>query len=277
MEDKLLQKVERELAENRMVLPTPPDVALRVRKVVQRPGATAAEVAASVSGDPALAARLIKVANSVLLRGTRQIADLQGAVTRLGLQLVHTLVTGATMMPLFAASHPVAQRQLRTTWDASVRVAAHSHAIAAQHTSLDPDRAMLAGLLHDIGRLPILRTLQQWPALLAQERLVGQVLDRTHARAGALVLEQWNLPEDIVAVAREHENPHRGNGATPSFLDVVQAALIASYGPGHPVYANSSWQLLPALRTLKLDAATLHEPDGKLSVAAFEVRNMLTA
>jgi HD-like signal output (HDOD) protein len=147
-----------DLENGSLVLPTLPEVALRVRDVVDDPDATAAQLADIIITDAALSARLLKVANSPLYRGRVAIDNIQMAVSRLGLSLVRNLVTSLVMEQMFQATSNRLDTRLRELWEHSTEVSAICQVIASKHRGLKVDEAMLAGLIHDIGKLPILKS-----------------------------------------------------------------------------------------------------------------------
>ena len=146
-----------DLNNNRLVLPTLPEVALKVRDAVNDENASITDIAKVVSSDAAITARLLQFANSPLMRASQPIDNLDAAVSRLGMKLVKDTVTSMAMEQMFQATNDVTDRKLREIWEHSSQVAAISHALASQFTKLKPEQAMLAGLVHDIGALPILQ------------------------------------------------------------------------------------------------------------------------
>src|SRR5699024_10873415 len=106
--------------------------------------------------DPALSARILRVANSPLLRARREIEGLRGAVARLGIDYTCNLVTSLAMQQLFQATSDAIDQRLRQAWSRATEIAGIAHALARHYTSLRPDQATLAGIVHRIGVLPIL-------------------------------------------------------------------------------------------------------------------------
>lgn len=240
-----------DLEAGRLELPTLPEVALRVRDAVEDESSSARQIAEAVSSDPALAARLVQVANSPLYRGRREVDDVQTAVVRLGRDLVRTLVTSLAMRQMFQATTEAVDRRLHALWSHSVQVAAISRALAGQH-GLAPDRAMLAGLLHDVGALPLLVRAEEDESLLADEAAFDALVRELHPRLGEAILRSWRLPDYVVAVAAGHEDLARDPGGPPDYVDVVTVANLQSHlGTAHPL-ARVDWSQVAALRRLGL-------------------------
>jgi len=246
-----LAELRDDLEHDRLVLPTLPEVALRVRDVVDDEESTVGDVTRVIATDAALSARIIQVANSPLMRASRAIEELDSAVGRLGMTLVRDLATSVVMQQMFQATSDVTDRKLREVWEHSTAVAAIAHVLAAQFTRLQPQQAMLAGLIHDIGKLPILTKAEDHPDLLADEAALDAILRKLHPRIGAIILESWNFPPELVHVAAEHENLQY-NVPELDYVDVVMVANLQSHaGTDHPL-ADIDWGTVSAFTKLGL-------------------------
>ncbi len=125
------------ISEDRIILPTLPEVALQVRDAVESEDTTAVQVAELVATDAALSARLLQVANSPLYRGRSPIDSIQVAITRLGNKLVRSLVVSLAMKQIFQATSDTLDKKLRTNWAQSVQIAAISRVLAHPLPQLD--------------------------------------------------------------------------------------------------------------------------------------------
>jgi HD-like signal output (HDOD) protein len=212
-----------------LVLPTLPEVALQVREVVDDPDATAAQLAEIITTDAALSARLLKVANSALYRGRIPTETVQMAVSRLGLSMVRNLVTSLVMEQMFQPTSNRMEKRLRELWEHSTQVAAMSQVIASKIPGIKNDEAMLAGLIHDIGVLPILIKADEVPDLIQDRKQMDELIATLHPRIGKAILTDWEFPENLITVAAEHENLNRDSENGPDLCDVVQVANLQSY------------------------------------------------
>jgi HD-like signal output (HDOD) protein len=219
-----------EMDSGKLVLPTLPEVALQVREVADDPNATAKQLADIITTDAALSARLLKVANSPLYRGRVQIDSIQMAVSRLGLGMVRNLVTTLVMEQLFQATSNRLDKRLRELWEQSTKVAAASQVIANKLPGIKTDEAMLAGLIHSIGILPILMKADEDGDLIKDSKKLDHMIANLYPKLGANILRSWEFPETLIAVAREHANLNRNSGdAGPDLVDVVQVAVLQSH------------------------------------------------
>lgn len=212
-----------------LTLPTLPEVALRVRDVVDDPDVTAAGLAEIIVTDAALSTRLIQVANSPLYRGRMSIDNVQMAVSRLGQTLIKNLVTSLVMEQMFQATSNRLDKRLHDLWEHSTEVAAISQVLASKQAGIKVDEAMLAGLIHTIGVLPILMKADEKPELIKNAAALDAVIEELYPRIGAVILTSWNFPESLVAVVAEHKNLLRNNAGDPDLVDIVQVAILQSY------------------------------------------------
>ena len=266
----LADKVQRELIlaieNDQLVLPTLPEVALRVREAAEDPDIAIPALAKVIGNDTALTARLIKVVNSPLLRTNREINDLQAAISRLGINYTCNLATGLAMEQMFQATTDVVDRKMREVWNRSTEVAAISHVLCRNFTRLPADQATLAGLVHQIGVLPILTYAEEHSALLSDSISLNHVIDRIHPIVGEKILRTWDFPEPIAVVPSQYADFTR-DSAKVDYVDIVQVATLQSYlGTTHP-YTQLDWTGISAFAKLGLDPQTLLSDDEDLSAA----------
>lgn len=253
LETELLSKFLDDISHNRITLPMLPEVALKVRQVIEDPNSSAARIAVAISADPALSTRLLQVANSPLYRSAKAIENLQSAITRLGATVVRNIVMGIVVEQLYQPlKNPLLSRKLKGLWLHSTKVAAISHVMARQYTKLKPDQAMLGGLIHDVGAIPVLSEAAQIPELAADEKLLDSVVHKLHNLVGTSILDMWNFPQELIDVVSEHEDLQRNSGAAIDYVDVVTVANILSYVGTQHRLARLEWTEVPAFKKFGL-------------------------
>lgn len=225
-EEDLLEFIRTEIKSNRLVLPTLPDVALRVRETINQGDVSANKIADIVATDTALSARLIQVANSPLYRGRREIDKLMMAVARLGNKTVQTLVTSLVMQQVFKPDSKNLEQEFLTIWEQTVNVSAIARALASQCKHLEADQAMLAGLIHQIGKLPILILASRTKGMMDDQQEFNRTLENLHPKVGKLIMDAWEFPKSLRPVASEYLDFKRDVTDQADYVDIVQVAYI---------------------------------------------------
>lgn len=256
LERKFLTQITEDLKRNRLPLPMLPEIALKVRNIVESPNASNREMAKVINADAAVSARLLQVANSPLYRGRQPFDTVHAAITRLGLKLVRNLVSALVMEQLYqSGANALIRTHLERLWAHNVTVAAISNVLARRYTQLSPDEAMLGGLIHDIGMLPILAHAEEEPELLEHDAVLRSIVQKMHAPIGKAILLAWRFSPELVACVAEHEQLDRNRAPEPDYCDVVLLANLHSYlGTDHPL-TRADWSSIPAFTKLKLDPA----------------------
>lgn len=260
-----------------LILPTLPEVALQVREAAEDPDVGISELSKVISNDAALTARIIKVVNSPLLRSSSEISDLNMAVARLGMGYTTNLAMGLAMEQMFQATSDVIDRRLREVWQRSTEIAGISHVLCRHFTRLPPDQATLAGLVHQIGILPILTYAEENGQLLNDSFTLEKVIERLHPELGQRILQAWDFPPALACVPVEHLDFDR---QTPQqdLVDIVQVALLQSYaGSEHPL-GKIDWTGVDAFRKLGLEVIDQSlSADEDLSASMEAATQMLQA
>ncbi len=250
--DTVRQELLDAIEKDQLVLPTLPEVALRVREVAEDPDASIDQLSGVIGNDAALTARIIKVANSPLLRAAREIEDLKMALMRLGMEYTCNIATGLAMEQMFQATSDMVDKRMRDIWTRSSEIAGICHVLCKHYTKLRPDQATLAGLVHRIGVLPILTYAEEHPALLKDSITLDQVIDSLHAQIGDKILEKWEFPAELRKIPSQHVNFDRKQD-TADYADIVTVAMLQSYmGSDHPL-AEVDYHQVSSFARLGLD------------------------
>lgn len=214
--------------EDQLILPTMPEMALKVREISEDEDASIQQLGETISQDTALTARLIKVANSPLFRAPKKIDDFQMALSRLGMQYTCNIATGLAMEQMFQATSDIIDSRMRDIWKKSSEVAGVCHTLCKHVTKLRPDKAALAGLVHKIGVLPILSYAEEHPSLLKDSITLDIVIAELHMSIGQKILATWDFPEEIQAVPQEYTLFSREQEEA-DYVDIVTAAMLQVY------------------------------------------------
>lgn len=188
---------------------TSADASLRVMKAVDNPDLSMEGLARIVTSEPLLSAKVMRMANSVALNPMgKTINDLKQAVIRVGVAPIRSLAMALTLDQLRHSQRMTACRQLANRlWERSVHVAALSFVVARRMTRLPADEAMLAGIVHDLGRFYLLGVAaDEYPELLREQRALVAALDELEPKITRKILDALGLPESTVTavVGRNH-------------------------------------------------------------------------
>ncbi|MBE0439861.1 MAG: HDOD domain-containing protein [Gammaproteobacteria bacterium] len=190
----VISTLQDDIKQNKLDLPSAPDLLIKLRRLTASSYTTANQVAELIKYDTNISGRLIKVANSALFGVRNQVTTVQAAITRLGQKRVQSLVIGLLIGQKLLESKTLGLEQYcQQAWQASNNVAAISFVLASTKTDIDPEQALLAGMVHNIGTLPLLiklnkiESLKNKPKIL---RLVAEaVIPKLYAGAGRLILK----------------------------------------------------------------------------------------
>ncbi len=270
-----IQTLSDELSKGQVKLPAFPEAALRIKGALEDPNMSTQQIAKLVVSDPVFSARLLKVANSAAMNVSgNQIKDIPTAITRMGFKMAHSIAVSIAMDQVMnAPANPALSGQFKRLWQHSVTVAALCFIISkkqARHPNLkknriNPDEAMLAGLMHDIGKTYILTRAESYPALIEDPQALEQVMFDWHTGIGSAIIENWEFDEAMINVADEHElydrEPFKAGHAT-DLTDIVLVANLMTHLIEEGDDANEqehldAWRQIPAFERLGLDDAAI--------------------
>ena len=226
-------------------LPTLPDVALRIRRAMQDPACDLVKIEDIIKTDAGLSAHLIQMANSPLYRGWRQTKDLKRAVSIFGMEMTRNLCLSYSLKAMFRFKNPQLKTFMQTAWKESARRAAFSALLAGHCRRISADRALLGGLLQEIG-LPLLYLrLEKYPEALENPEIINGLVDAFGAKISIALLESWGFDQELQEVARSRRDWFRNDSRKPELADIVLLANL------HLLYLADSDNLeLPPIDSL---------------------------
>lgn len=236
-----------------LVLPSLPEVALKIRDAVEDDNTTTNQVADALSQDGSLSARLIKVVNSPLYRSRNPIDDLHTAVTRMGLSMVRDLVMNLAMKQMYQATSDVLDKKFRTTWATSVDVAAICQMMSATMNGFSREQALLAGLVHNIGALPIMMLAENDEELFNDEKALNAIVYELEGSVAELILKSWNFSPNLIEVVTQCHNFQYAENEDANLVDLVQVALLQGNFVAEE-YVPDDWSQVPAFSRLGMDS-----------------------
>jgi HD-like signal output (HDOD) protein len=216
-----------ELSAGQIDLPSFPDIALKVRKVLSDSNSAVEQVVRVVGSEPALAARLMRIANSASInRSGKNVTDLRTAINRLGYNMVRSAAMTFAMNQMRNANKLAKLApHLNRLWEESTYVAAYAFVLARTCSRVNPDEAMLTGMLHGIGKLYILTRASSHPTLFANEDALADIIADWHASIAKAILENWDFAEPMSRAVGQ-ETFTRPADEAPDLTDVVGVAIM---------------------------------------------------
>lgn len=202
----LLQGIAAELSNKEVVFPTFVDVTMRIRQLVNDPNLNMDRIARVIVADPVLAARVIKLANSVAYNaGGVPIQELKSAALRIGLEALRNLMYSTAMDQLRRSKelvrfHGLAQK----LWDHSLETAAIAHVLARKCARISPDKALFAGLVHDIGAFYLMYRIAQAGEKIDEAEAIPIIFE-WHEEIGYSVLATMEMPEEVCEAVKGHD------------------------------------------------------------------------
>ena len=226
LESKLSFQLYRDLKNDKAILPSLPDLAMRIRRAIDDEMSDVREVARLVETDPSMTAKLLKVANSAFYAGTNEVETLPKAVVRLGMKTTKQLVMSFALRDIFSNKDPVIQERMLVLWKHSAQIAALCFVLARETKQIDPEEAMLIGLVHDVGTIAILNYIEKYPDLAEDPEALEETIDHMRGELGAMILREWKFAPAVIAGARDAENWIRQHNGPVDFTDLLIVAQV---------------------------------------------------
>ncbi len=246
-----------ELSSNELIFPTSLNATMKIRRALSQPEMSIDVVVRIVSAEPVLSAQMLRLSNSAMANHTgKKIVDLRSAIMLLGFTAVRNVAISVGMKQLVDQKrNEVLSKNMDGLWTRSLRVAALSSIIAKRMTRLSPDKAMLAGLLHDVGKFYIMSRASHYQGLFVSDSALWELVDHWHASIGAAILENWDMDQDIRDAVMDHRMINLPLTSKPSLTDVVATADFLDAHFVNDSLSGLDWDAMPsAMKNLQLDA-----------------------
>ena len=250
-------------------LPTVPGIVAKIARMVENPETSAAEVGRLISQDQVLSAKVLRMANSAFFGMSRKISSISQALVILGFEVVKGLVLTSSVFDMI-------QKSMAGLWEHSIGCAAASGAVATLLGRDDAEEILVAGLLHDLGKVVLALNLPEEMSRVREKVASGDVLfyeaenavlDFDHSELGQWLAEHWNLPESLAEPMRLHHRPEKAV-LKPECTAIVHIAdiIIRAKGFGNagdtlvPPVSMAAWEMLGLRRTDFLPILEMLEP-----------------
>jgi HD-like signal output (HDOD) protein len=244
-----------EVSDGHVELPAYPDVVVRVKNALNRDDVTPVKIAQIASTEAGLAARLMTMANSAMLNTSgKPITELKSAVVRIGYNNVRTAAVSYAVSALKQAEElkPI-RKELEVLWREAIMTAALCWAVARSASGINPDEAMLTGLVHNIGKVYILSRSQRMAGNAFNVADTLPIVRDWHANVGRAIVDSWHFAPHIALAVGEHEDRDR-MVRQADLADVLQVATRLYPSVSNPeIEAPSDLNTSLAYQRLGLD------------------------
>jgi len=249
--------------ENRLSLPSLPNVALKLKEAMEK-DLGISEAVKIIGVDASIVAKLIQLANSPLYSPVSPVTNCHTAVTRLGLNQTRKLVMGISLKQLFRCQNPQLMEEMQTVWKNSLYVSSLSFVLAQEDGSVNPEDALLAGLVCDIGTIPILHFAEQHPDEYPNLDVLEAAIPFLSPPVGSLVLHTLGFTSELAGIPKYAEDWfYESDGDKLSLVDIVILAKLHSYFGTNRAKEIPYMNSIPAYAKLRNGKLT---PDFSLDV-----------
>lgn len=261
-DNRLLQAFSQYYLEEEMEVPSLPDIAFKLRKAIQAEIGVA-EAVKIIQLDPVMAAKLIQVANCPLYLTAIPAKTCFEAVNRIGLKATQNLVISLSLKQIFHSQNPLIKKILDRVWRQSIYISCICYVLASETKKVNPEEALLGGLVCDIGIVPFLNFAANLPEDYYKEESLERVIPFIRGPVSAYILREWSFPEELYEIPLYADDWYQHRGNQISLIDIVVLSRLHSK-IGTPEMAN-----LPEITSIpaasKLDFIQL-SPENSLHI-----------
>jgi len=260
--------------ENKLSLPSLPNVALRLKEAMEK-DLNINDVVKIIGVDAAIVGKLIQVANSPLYSPISPVTNCHTAVTRLGLDQTRKLVMSISLKQLFHCQNPQLMAKMQALWKNSLYISSLSFVLAQENGSVNPEDALLAGLVCDIGTIPILHFAEQHPDEYPNSDILDSAIPFLNPPVGTLVLHTLGFTPELAMIPKHAEDWfYESEGDKADVVDIVILAKLHSYFGTHRAKEIPYMNSIPAYTKLKNNKLTpefsldvLHKANHRITAA----------
>ncbi len=252
-------------------LPILPEIAQKVNSMLDNDSSSFEEIAEWVRNEPAMSARILQVANSPIYCAREPIKNITQAVSRMGLRKVRQLLQAVIVENLFHTNIPARRQMMKDLWLHSLSTGYCNETIAQFICIPDSDDYFLMGLLHDIGKLLILRLLdigiqkRMWRAELITADITDKLIRLRHNELGARLVSHWSYPFSFQEVIRRHNDSRYANfHSEPVIVTHFSNTETNKLGFSFCQHDSEPLSEQQIAEALNLDAKTLRDMECKL-------------
>ncbi len=276
----IIGAIEERIAQGDIRLPVLERMASTVHQLFDREDVSISEIASVIEKEPALVVKILNLANSAAFSGVSKVHTIERAITRLGLKNVKNFMMTQALKEVFKGKHASLYEIFKVWWKHSLACAIFNKRLVEQvkrpHLA---DDAYLLGLLHDIGTVFILNTIEEiceemHGGFEENPELLHEIVYSLHARAGAEILAKLEFDETFCRIVATHHIPDEYEDPENALFNALQVVNSILCKIGIALKSDPSLTIvsLPSTKRLDVDPVfvAMTEIDIEDAVAALE-------
>ena len=210
-EKSLVDSIHERVSSKALQLPVFHHVALKLMNVLAKEDYSIAQVAQMISEDQALSSHVLRLSNSTFFGGLSKVTTIRDAIVRLGSRQVTNVVTVVAQSQQYCTKDKSMAAYMQTLWKHSLGCALGTKWFAEKTGYKElAQEGLMAGLLHDIGQLFLLKILEDVhasePQISLSKPVILEVFQHMHVEQGAILMQHWNIPELYSEIVRQHHD-----------------------------------------------------------------------
>ena len=231
-------------------LPSMPEAVQQIRQSLNGNGVTISKLSQIIQKDPVLATRIVRAGNSAIYRTVQPVESVSDAVMRMGLSRTQNIAL-VLLKNSFQARHKLIKDRIGWLWNESLHVASIAHVLADHYDFVSSDRAVLGGLLQNVGALLLLTIVDEKLSDLKHEAILDVMIKQYACEFGAKLLTHWEMDAELIAVAQNRNNWNRSHAEAADLADLILLAKSCLQYDIDTNYGLPEHQTLPAFEKLQ--------------------------
>lgn len=228
-ESQLFQTFCRAYRNGDLVIPTLPSITFQLRHALEAKGGGVNEVAEIVQMDPAIAGKLVQIANSVLYHPWKPFTNCKDAISHIGLKATRNFVLIQSLRQIFNCRNPRLNQLLKEEWRKSIYLSSLCWVLATEDGGVNAEEAQLAGLVSEIGSIPFLTSLAQLPQEQLTPHDIALAIPYVAPKIGMEVLKNWGFSDELAEIPLISENYFNDTCPHLKLSDIVILSKLHSH------------------------------------------------
>ena len=231
-------------------LPSLPNAVIYLESAIRDDSVSMMRLAQLLEQDPVLATRLIRVANSAYYRSVNPVESVPAAVSRIGFSATRNIAL-VLLGNSFRARHKLVAEKINELWSQSLRIAAMASSLAVHYPLFDANRAMLGGLLYNVGAMLLLTKIDEKVRVIPHPLILDQMIAKHAQLFGLKLLQAWEMDPDLVDVVGNRDHWQRQHSHAADLADLVLVARCCLPAPNDTAPDLQVCQQLPCYQRLQ--------------------------